>query len=475
MTGRVLLVEDDAALSAGLATSLRLAGHEVEVASDGAAVLARLDARFEGVVVSDLRMPGMDGWQFFEGLRALDPDLPLIFITGHGDIDAAVRALQQGAYDFLAKPFAPARLIASLGRALEKRRLVLENRRLRAAAEADAEPLAGGPFAHVLPLAGESAAMTALRATLAHIGEAEIDVLIEAEAGTGRDQLARLLHDASRRRARAFVGLNCGAVPAAMLAEALYGDESGRRPRGSGPAGGKLALASRGTLFLDGIEAMDAALQARLGATLDGGALDAKPLDVRVIAATGTDLRAEAGAGRFNPALLVRLGALRLRIPPLRERREDVPLLFARLAADAARRFGGRLALAEDGLPMGVRAHLLGHDWPGNLRELAHYAERHVLGVESQSAGGGADAGGDGGGTNWTAAEAGGDTLAARMARIEAGLLREALSACDGRISAAVTRLGLPRKTLYDKLARHGIDPAAFRRRDGQRGGERGG
>lgn len=433
--GPVLLVEDDADLAHAVATSLKLAGHAVTVHGDAVAALAALDRRFAGAIVSDLRMPGMDGWQFFAALKAIDADIPVIFISGHGNIDQAVAALQQGAYDFVAKPFDPQRLLASLARAVEKRRLVLDNRRLRALA-ADAAD-AADPFANTLALAGESAAMVALRQTLAHVGDADLDVLITAEPGSGRDRVARVLHDASRRRARPFIAVHCAAA-GEQLAIELFGAPSSR---GRQAAPGRLRLAERGTLFLDGLEALPAALQLRLLFALDGPQVQP---DVRLIAATGSDRPAQ---GAVQPDLLLRLGALHLRIPPLRERRDDVPLLFARLAAEAAQRLGQPLPA----IGAGVRAHLLSHDWPGNLRELAHAAQRFVLGLGPDQAN--------------IAGDAPDATLAERLALVEAGLLREALDSAGGRISVAMQRLGLPRKTLYDKLARHGIDPAAYRQR----------
>lgn len=447
--GPVMLVEDDPAFADAIATSLRLAGHDVTVHHDAGQALAAIDARFGGTVVSDLRMPGMDGWQFFEALQKVDADLPVIFMTGHGNIDEAVSAMQLGAYDFVAKPFAPPRLLASIARAVEKRRLVLDNRRLRAAAQDALQ--SGDGVSNIMPLAGESAAMVSLRATLAHVGEADIDVLIEAEAGTGRDRVARLLHDASRRRSRAFTSVNCAAAHADLLAAELFGEALDAAPRGRRRIG-RLAFADRSTLFLDTVEALPDSVQSRLFSVLDSGELvplgsnTAQQLDVRVIAGAGIDLGRAVAAGHFRPELLVRLGALRLRIPPLRERREDVPLLFGRLAAEAAQRFSQPLPQ----ISATTRAHLLGHDWPGNLRELAHYAERFVLGL----AGDANDA------TNQP-----GTTLTDRMARLEAGFLHEALRAAGGQIGEATRLLGLPRKTLYDKLSRHNINPADYRRK----------
>ncbi len=420
-TGQVLLVEDDVALAAAIAASLELAGHQVTVHHDARQALAVLDRRFDGVVVSDLQMPGMDGWQFFAALQELDADLPLIFITGHGNIDAAVNALQQGAYDFVAKPFNPQRLLASVARALEKRGLVLDNRRLAAIA-ANAVP---DPLAHLMALAGDDPAMLALRDRLGPVGDADIDLLIIAEPGCGRDRVARAVHDRSRRRARAFVPFNCAAVPAEAQAAELFG-----RP-GPGGGRGRLAQAVQGTLFLDGIDALALPVQLRLLAALE-------PLDVRVMAA------APAMPERLHPELLIRLGGVRLLIPPLRQRRDDVVMLFGQMAALAAQRLGQALPP----ISASVRAHLIAHDWPGNLAELDNYAQRFVLGLAEDGQ---------------AVADDAGASLAERLARIEAGLLREALERSGGRIEAAMAALGLPRKTLYDKLTRHGIDPRRYR------------
>lgn len=349
---------------------------------------------------------------------------------------------QQGAYDFVAKPFAMERLLGSISRALEKRRLVLDNRQLRAAAlEATTQPLTR------LPLIGESPAMAQLRATLAQIGNVEIDVLIEGESGTGRDRIARLLHDSSRRRSRAFAKVNCAVGPQDRLEDELFGTEDGpasrRRP-------GRIEFANKGTLFLDGVEAMPIATQIRLSSALESGEIIAnggnspRTIDLRVIGTTGKDPGVEVAAGRLCAELMFRLGAIRIRIPPLRERRDDVPLLYVRFAADAARRFNVPLPPIDTT----TRAHLLGHDWPGNLSELAQFAERNVLGLDRAQV---------------VVAESA-TSLPERMAIIEAGLIREALTTAGGRIVDVQRLLGIPRKTLYDKLQRHRLNPAEFRR-----------
>ncbi len=418
--GTVLLVDDDEALATAIAASLELAGHRVIAHRDAGTALAALDRRFAGVIISDLRMPGLDGWQFFAAVQRLDPDLPVIFITGHGDIDAAVAALKAGAYDFVAKPFDPERLLASVARALEKRRLVLDNRRLAAIA-ANAAP---DPLAHLLALAGDDPAMLALRDRLGQLGDADINLLILAEPGCGRDRVARAVHDRSRRRARAFVACNIAAIPPDLQAAELFGQPGPRGPRG------RLAQADQGSLFLDRVDALTPPVQLRLLAALEAA-------DVRVIAA------ADALPAALHPELLIRLGGVQISIPPLRQRRDDVVMLFGQLAAQAAQRLGQALPP----ISAGVRAHLIAHDWPGNLAELDNHAQRFVLGV----------------GEAGPAADEAGTSLAERLARVEAGLLREALERHGGRIEAVMAGLALPRKTLYDKLARHGIDPRRYR------------
>lgn len=440
--GPIILVEDDEDLRVALSQGLGLAGYSVAAFSDASAALAAIHVDFPGVVVSDIRMPGMDGWQFFAALIVCDADLPIIFITGHGNISDAVEAMHKGAYDFVAKPFAMERLLSSIARAMEKRRLVLDNRQLRAAAlEASTQSMT------LLSLGGESPAMVQLRSTLAHIGDAEIDVMIEGEPGTGRDRIARSLHDSSRRRSRAFASVYCAGAPQDLLEDELFGTEDG-------PAGrrriGRIEFANKGSLFLDGVEAMPIATQMRLSSALESGEIIARggnsprSIDLRIIATTSNDPGVDVVAGRLCAELMFRLGAIRIRIPPLRERRDDVPWLYGRFAADAARRFNVKLPAID----AATRAHLLGHDWPGNLRELSHFAERNVLGLDRQS----------------TTTESA-SSLPERMAIIEAGMIREALSVAGGRITDVQRLLGIPRKTLYDKLNRHGLDPADFRRR----------
>ena len=435
----VALIEDDADFRQALVERLTLEGLEVRAFTAAEPALKALDADFPGVVVTDLRMPGMDGRQLLTRLQALDTSLPVIMITGHGDIADAVAAMHDGAYDFVAKPFPFERLQDSLNRALEKRSLVLENRRLVAMA---AE---GG---HELPLAGSSRAITALRATIAQIADARMDVLIEGETGVGKEAVARALHNGGRRRLAPFVAVNCGALPDGLIESELFGHELGAFAGAMRRRVGHVERAHNGSLFLDEVESMPLAVQVKMLRVLEEreihpiGANEPRVLDLRILASAKIDLSEAARRGDFREYLYYRLNVVRLRVPPLRERREDIPLLFAHFLRRAADRHGVEPPSVTDG----VRRRLLEEDWPGNIRELAHFAERVVLGLDEGSGGAEADL-----------------SLPDRMHRFEGELLRGALQTHRGDIVSVLEEMRIPRKTLYDKLQRHGLKPADFR------------
>ena len=292
--------------------------------------------------------------------------------------------MHDGAYDFVAKPFPFERLQDSLNRALEKRSLVLENRRLVAMA---AE---GG---HELPLAGSSRAITALRATIAQIADARMDVLIEGETGVGKEAVARALHNGGRRRLAPFVAVNCGALPDGLIESELFGHELGAFAGAMRRRVGHVERAHNGSLFLDEVESMPLAVQVKMLRVLEEreihpiGANEPRLLDLRILASAKIDLSEAARRGDFREDLYYRLNVVRLRVPPLRERREDIPLLFAHFLRRAADRHGVEPPSVTDG----VRRRLLEEDWPGNIRELAHFAERVVLGLDEGSGGAEAD------------------------------------------------------------------------------------
>jgi two-component system C4-dicarboxylate transport response regulator DctD len=437
----VAFIDDDEALRAANVQALMLAGFTVASYPSAMAALDELDADFPGIVVSDVRMPRIDGLELFRRLKRLDAELPVILITGHGDIAMAVEAMREGAYDFIAKPYPLDRLLVAVRHALDKRHLVLENRALRRKAEAATLDL---------PLLGHAPEMERLRQRVRQIADADIDVLVEGETGSGKEVVAQTLHRWSSRGTRPFVAVNCGALPENVIESELFGHEAGAFTGALKKRIGRVEHASGGTLFLDEIEAMSPALQVKMLRVLEAreimplGTNEVRRVDIRVVAASKVDLQDLVRRGGFREDLYYRLHVAFVRIPPLRERREDVALLFGHFLARAAKRFRREPPLIEEAM----RRHLDTHDWPGNVRELAHYAERVALGLTPESG---------------PAAPSGGSSLPERVDAFEAAQIRETLAACRGDIQATLRALGIPRKTLYDKLRRHGIDQTRFR------------
>jgi len=432
----VRFVDDDDKLREANTESLELEGLAARAFAGAEEALAEVDRDFAGIFISDIRMPRVDGLELLARVRAIDPDIPVILITGHADVPMALGALRNGAFDFLTKPFAADHLIGSVRRALDSRRLVLDNRRLREAAI-----VAEDSF----PLIGETPVMRQLRETIAEVARADFDVLVEGETGTGKELVALLLHRGGARRGRPFVAVNCGALPEALAESELFGTVDGR-----GARSGRIENANRGTLFLDEIDSMNLAVQVKLLRVLEErelvpiGADAPRSLDMRVIAAAKRDLGEAVAQGRFRDDLYYRLNVIRLRLPALRERRADIPLLFAHFLSLAAE----KLHRAPPPLDARARAYLIEHDWPGNVRELRNFAHRFALGIPDAPL---------------TDPVIAGLSLPQRLAQFEATVIRDAMASVGGNIAEATELLGIPRKTLYDKLARHAINPLDFR------------
>ncbi|EPJ8757533.1 TPA: sigma-54-dependent transcriptional regulator [Pseudomonas putida] len=435
MLNSVIVVDDEASIRSAVEQWLSLSGFSVQLFARAEECLAHLPQHFPGVIISDVRMPGMDGLQLLERLQADDPDLPVILLTGHGDVPMAVEAMRSGAYDFLEKPFTPQHLLGSLRRALEKRQLVLENRRLHE--QADLKSRLEGT------LLGMSQGLQQLRRQVLELASLPVNVLIRGETGSGKERVARCLHDFGPRAGKPFVALNCAAIPESLFEAELFGHESGAFTGAQGKRIGKLEYANGGTVFLDEIESMPLAQQAKLLRVIQEqklerlGANQSISVDLRVIAATKPDLLEEARAGRFREDLAYRLNVAELRLAPLRERREDIPLLFEHFARAAGEKLG-RAAPLLSGVQL---AQLLSHDWPGNVRELANAAERHALGLSSPN----------------IEATPAGQSLGEQMEAFEAQCLRAALRQHGGEIKSVMEALQLPRRTLNEKMQRHGL------------------
>ncbi|WP_217426259.1 sigma-54-dependent transcriptional regulator [Pandoraea terrigena] len=440
---RVLLVEDDAAVRLGTVQALQLADIEVDAFGGAEDALEHIDGDFPGIVVSDVRLPGMDGLELLKRVKAMSASMPVILVTGHGDIAMAVQAMRLGAYDFVEKPFASERIVELARRALEQRRLTLEltavRRQLESRERIDARIL------------GHSRPVERLRKLILELANTDANVLVFGETGTGKELVARCLHDFGPRRDKPFAALNCAGLPESLFESEVFGHEAGSFTGALKRRIGKLEYAQAGTLFLDEIETMQMALQGKFLRVLQErqferiGSNELLPMHCRIIAATKADLLDLARQQRFRDDLYYRLGVIVLEIPSLRERREDIPQLFEHFVLRAAAAYGR--PVPEIGAERLNR--LMARPWPGNVRELCNVAERYTLGLGTGDPDDGPE------GTPCT--------LEAQMNLFERRLIEEALRASSGRASLACEKLGVPRKTLYDKMRRLGIASDDFK------------
>ena len=435
----VLLVEDDPHLRLGCEQAFEIAG--IPAVAVASAEEARRLLENDGVdaVVTDMRLPGEDGMSLLQWLRTQDESLPVIMITGHGGVSHAVEAMRAGAYDFITKPFASAHLLDVVRRALEKRRLSREVARLRSQL---AQRQGAGQY-----LIGESPAMLRLRELLGSLADKDVDVLVHGETGTGKELVARCLHELGPRSRGHFVAINCGGLPEHLLDSELFGHEAGAFTGAMRRRVGKIEHASGGTLFLDEIESMPMAAQIKLLRVLQErcierlGGNQVVPVDTRIVAATKDDLRQRADEGSFREDLYYRLNVVTIALPPLRERREDIPLLFEHFLQQAAARHD--LPVPE--CPPELMQRLLAHPWRGNVRELRNLADCFVLGirrdvlVEDEAA-------------------VSPPSLAEAVEAFERSLIAAALARCEGNLTRTAASLRVAKTTLFDKLRRHGLE-----------------
>jgi two-component system response regulator HydG len=449
-TGTVLVVDDQRNMRATTALLLRQAGHRVEEAEDGSAALERLSQRTFDVVLTDLRMPTMDGLELLRATQRDGPQTQVIVMTAYGTIESAVEAMRLGAADFIAKPFKEDELLLRVGKALEKRRLLgevslyAEEFRKRYGLE------------HVI---GRSTAMREVLERVVRVGPTDATVLITGESGTGKELVARALHVTSRRSARPFVPVNCAAITETLLESELFGHARGAFTGATRARRGLFEEADGGTLFVDEIGETSPGFQAKLLRALQEGEIrrvgesTSVRVNVRVVAATNQDLRKAIAEKRFREDLFYRLAVVPIRIPPLRERREDVPLLAAHFLQRWSARTGTEKVLTAE-----AAARLLEHDWPGNVRELENAMEQAAaLSVERELRG--ADvfvdavrppraAGADGGPA----------TLAAVVDEAERRAIVAALARNAQDLARVARDLGVSGTTLWRKMKRLGVE-----------------
>ena len=371
----ILLVDDDPDVRFSSAQSLRLAGITVQEFPSADAVMPLVTPLMTSAIVTDVCMKGMSGLDLLDRVNKVDPNIPVILVSGHGDISMAVGAMQSGAYDFIEKPISSDRLVSAAMRAVEKRRLSLDVFALRQ--ELD------GLHGIDKVLRGKSPEIKRLRDAILRLGRAAPDVLIQGETGAGKEMVAQCLHQFSALRDGPFVALNCGAIPDNLFESELFGHEAGAFSGATKRRIGKLEYASGGTVFLDEIESLPYHSQVKLLRALQDrrierlGSNDPIAVNFRVVAATKSDLSVADSERPFRSDLYYRLNIVKLDIPPLRERREDIPLLFEHFVLDAAGRYQCDAPL----VPYELLHQLMAHNWPGNVRELRNIADRFVLGV----------------------------------------------------------------------------------------------
>jgi DNA-binding NtrC family response regulator len=450
MSERILIADDDDALRESLQLVLSAEGYEVLTAPDGAAALALLETQTVDIVLCDLRMPGVDGLELLPQLGRRLPGVPVILMSAYGSADLAVEAMRRGAYDYLAKPFQPAEALLTLRKARERERLRRANQLL----QRDVQRAVGER-----PIVAASTAMIQVLELVERAAEFKATVLLQGESGTGKEVLARALHAQSPRRDEGFVAINCAAIPEALLESELFGHAKGAFTGADRSRRGLFAEADGGTLFLDEIGELPLPLQAKLLRVLQEEEVravgDTKPrrVDVRVIAATARELEAEVAAGRFREDLFYRLDVLRVKVPPLRERREDIPLLVDHFLGRSQESIGKPVRGIDDD----ALERLVAYDWPGNVRELENVLERAVIlartdrvGLSDLPA-------------NLTAApgerRGAGRDLSLRRARraLEARMIREALEATGGNRTHAARLLGISHRALLYKLKEYAI------------------
>ncbi|MDQ2822362.1 MAG: sigma-54 dependent transcriptional regulator [Pseudomonadota bacterium] len=435
---QAILVEDEAALRLATTQTLELGGFDVVACASAEEAQAIIEADFDGVIVSDVRLPGRSGLELLAHVAALDADLPVIMVTGHGDVAMAVGAMRSGAYDFIEKPFGAERLLDAVRRAQDKRSLVLENRRLKTAWALHPD---------TPQLIGRSPAIERLKITLRNIAPTPVDILINGDTGTGKEVVARLIHAASARKGN-FVAINCGALPESVFESEMFGHEAGAFTGAQKRRIGKLEYANGGTLFLDEIESMPMALQVKLLRVLQErrlerlGGNDTIAVNFRIVAASKADLLALSEQGQFRADLYYRIGVATVDLPRLQDRSDDIPLLLAHFVQDAAQRYGREA-------PQWTAAQMAQWQaarWPGNVRELRNFAERLVLGLVAPVT------------EAMDIVSAG--SLPQLVDAFERERINQTLDAAGGNVAQAADQLGIPRKTMYDKLKKYQLTPA---------------
>jgi DNA-binding NtrC family response regulator len=451
MTRRILIVDDEPSIRKVLAAHLRRFGHETETADDGAQAIAKLQEEPFHLVVTDLKMPNVDGMALLRWIHQNQPGLPVILITAFGTVETAVEAIKAGAFDYVTKPFDRDELQNVISKAL-----ATEQRNARRV-----QPPAEGAATGII---GTTPAMRDLSKLIDKVAPSPTTVLITGESGTGKELVARALHEGSDRARGPFIQINCGAIPEQLFEAELFGYERGAFTGAVGSKPGRFELASGGTLFLDEVGELPRDMQVKLLRALQErkvdrvGGLEPVAVDVRVVAATNVDLKKASDEGRFRSDLYYRLSVFPITLPPLRDRADDIPLLVEHFLRRFAERLGKRLV----GVAPDAMAALVEYRWPGNIRELENLMERAVLLAEGDTIGLEELPGLSGSGPAAPPAEELEELdlkeyVRVHTARLERVRIQRVLEAEDGNVTRAARRLGISRKSLQTKMKEYGL------------------
>jgi two-component system, NtrC family, nitrogen regulation response regulator NtrX len=445
---RILIVDDEQSIRETLRMTLEYEGFEVEDADSGAAALEAVKVRVPDAVILDIKMSGMDGMETLERLRQSTPTLPVILLTGHGSIETAVEATRKGAFDFLTKPPDREKILITLRNAITQTSLLRENREMRSQIEPSGE------------IIGRSRVMRELQETIARVAPTEAYILITGENGTGKELVARAIHRQSTRAGKDMVEVNCAAIPHELIESELFGHEKGSFTGATAQRIGKFEQSDAGILFLDEIGDMSLSAQAKVLRILEEGTFERVgggkriSVDVRVLAATNKDLFTEIREGRFREDLFHRLNVIPIHVPPLRDRREDIPELVRHFLRESCK----KNKLAERSIDEAAMERLCSMHWPGNVRELRNAVERLVIMVAQRI--GSADVGRYVIGSV-TPAD---DALPMDMNfqefkdRAEKMFLQRQLERYDWNVSRTADELGIQRSHLYSKIKKYGLE-----------------
>jgi len=457
---RLAVIDDDEELRRLLVQTLQARKYAVEDFPSAEAALAWPRLAEVDAVLTDVQMPGLDGEALLAEIVARNPAPPVIVITGHGDIEMAVRCLKHGAYDFVTKPFEDEVLLASVARSVEASALRREREALRqrlASPDADDEPGRWG-------MIGRSDPMLKVYEQIAVVARSDAPVAITGETGAGKELVARAIHRCSPRADGPYVAVNAGALPETMLASELFGHKRGAFTGAASARDGKLVTATGGTLFLDEVESISAQAQIQLLRVLEDGLVEPlggdrpREVDVRLLTATKQDLKDEVRAGRMREDFYHRIAVLTVAVPPLRQRREDIPLLVSHFVREATERIG----LPAPEIPEGTLERMLGHAWPGNVRELRNAVERMIVTTRKGVAGPFRPDDDLGSGRLLSLPGAPG-RLRDELERTERTVIAAALKQSGGEVSATAQALGISRRALYERMKRYGLRKEEFR------------